>query len=91
MQYNFSRRIPLVWHGETSYRAKCICSMPSACTYARVRSNKLPLEIKRPLLVSYTIYLSAMLPLGTKGNIYPVKMLWQSLPGGSSPSVHSGG
>ena len=69
MQYIFTRRIQLVQHKETSCRAKCICSVPSACTYSRVRSNKLLLWLQRPLLVSYHIYSSVMLPLGTKGNI----------------------
>ena len=34
-----------------------------------VRSNQLLLWLQTPLMVSYHIYLSVMLPLGTKGNI----------------------
>ena len=50
MQYIFARRIPLVQHGETSYRAKSKCSAPSACT---PRNKFIQLE---NTLVMYGVY-----------------------------------
>ena len=72
MQYTFAMKNPIGIAWETSYKANSKHSAPSACTYSRVSSCKLLLWSQRPLLVSYHIYLSVMLPLETKAHYVKV-------------------